>query len=677
MKLKSAAAQIALGLVRQDAIPGLNFRSSSNSLSGSLEKLDFSLDHTCGFPEMKPPRSSLKLDVVLDSPVIVLPRNRNSPEVLVANLGQISVVGKSPMEESILFPNSSLDEFDGELREDAISYNIFVCDISLYSLNLSDRWKMVNNLKMTYPTASSTTLMRAQELYMCDHSSAIPILHNTVVHLNISYMDEPNSCDCEGTGDYDEPTENGEKHSQLQIQGRVVSALKVSLTPKQYAQVLDSLGNIAANEDNFDTNEVSVTERRVNWQKEVHHLRGTRSKEPLPLPSPTHHADDSLPIKSSFDISELIVELALPIKTQTPLRTDTPVTPHLTLSCSELSFTCDKRSHQMEMDICLKALKLEDTNVTIDNPRRILASSKPGSGGNSRKTAKMLTQAFTEHISFLSKSCPELQKTTPVSIVESPSQNSGMGVRTESASLPDELDPGTIFQGRFNPVGIAFKPLKTVRKRRASTKRSKDHHHHESHQGCPVTPPPSPRPEDALWDNLVHIKIIMIDPKSPDFITKYSGMHKYTRVDFNILEVLLTPETFACLRQFFSDASKHGQANQASQSQFTQVNEDKQEFFEHEAADVLQRNTETVINVRALMVKLARTSGTIAEAEVNSVHCELKSRGQNYFGVDGRLGSLEIRDLGPYRGLYPLKFVFQGDQALDFDYVRIGEFRCL
>ncbi|ODN01813.1 Vacuolar protein sorting-associated protein 13D [Orchesella cincta] len=233
-----------------------------------------------------------------------------------------------------------------------------------------------------------------------------------------------------------------------------------------------------------------------------------------------------------------------------------------------------------------------------------------------------------------------------------------------------------IFSGRYHPVGVSLKPLKAIRRRRASTKRTK-HESDTNQQFCPVTPPPSPRPEDAFWDNLVHIKMIMIDQKSPDFITKYAGTHKHTRVDFNILEVLLTPETFACLRQFFSDASKHGKPSPPPLSN-TYAGGDNHglsasnlssnlEFVEQQ-----QRNSETIINVRALMVKLARTTGSLAEAEVNDVHCELKSRGMNYFGVDGRLGSLEVRDISAYAGLYPLKFVFQGEQALDFDYVRVG-----
>lgn len=728
-KLKSAAAQIALGLVRQDAIPGLNFRSSSNSLSGSLERLDFddSMTNLGGHSNtsttaaenflnyadipLRNSKSSLRLDVVLDSPVIVLPRNRNSPEVLVANLGQISVVGNNggidgqePRLSTADYMDD-FDDFDSPQTPDMISYNIFVCDISLYSLNLSDRWKMVDSLKMTYPSASSTTLMRAQELYQCDQSSAIPILHNTVIHLTISYLDDyvQTPPDRESRTDF---IGSGSPSSQLHIQGRVISALKVSLTPKQYAQVLDSLGNIATNEDDLETNEVSVRERRVNWQKEVGHVRpggGRVMKEPLPLPSPTHYADESLPIKSSFEISELIVELALPIQIQTPLIPTTKntlgavETPHLTLSCSELSYKCDKRSHRMEMDICLKALKLEDTSVSLDSPRRVLASSKPGRESEKpRKTTKSKVasstpnpQPFPNHHVYhhhISKSCPDLQKSCPVSIVESPSLATGVSaIRIESSSLPDELDPGMIFSGRYHPVGLAFKPLKPIRKRRTSTRRGKGPGSSQTiKQFCPVTPPPSPRPEDVFWDNLVHIKMIFIDPKSPDFITKYEGMHKHTRVDFNILEVLLTPETFACLRQFFSEASKHAghvsppphsapryqyQSDQP-QHQPTLLRHSVHPSQEDPIIEAHQKNSETVINVRALLVKLARTSGTLAEAEVNNVHCELKNIGMNWFGVSGTLGSLEVRDISRFGGLYPLKFVFQGDQALDFDYVR-------
>jgi vacuolar protein sorting-associated protein 13D len=147
--LKSAATHLALGLVRQESLGGNNtsgsygggFRSPLGSLSGSLDRLD--LDEVLAESDPPPTRVSrnkMKLDVVLDSPILVLPRSRESSEVLVAHLGQINITGSTDPAAAAKDANNSADG--------SINYNVFVCDISLYSLSLNARWKMIESLKM-------------------------------------------------------------------------------------------------------------------------------------------------------------------------------------------------------------------------------------------------------------------------------------------------------------------------------------------------------------------------------------------------------------------------------------------------------------------------------------------------------------------------------------------------
>lgn len=40
------------------------------------------------------------LDVILETPVVVLPESPNSPDVLVAHLGQITIANAVPVQES-------------------------------------------------------------------------------------------------------------------------------------------------------------------------------------------------------------------------------------------------------------------------------------------------------------------------------------------------------------------------------------------------------------------------------------------------------------------------------------------------------------------------------------------------------------------------------------------------
>jgi vacuolar protein sorting-associated protein 13D len=143
--LKSAATHLALGLVRQESLGGNNtsFRSPLGSLSGSLDRLD--LDEVLAESDPPPTRVSrnkMKLDVVLDSPILVLPRSRESSEVLVAHLGQINITGSNTLDPAAAGKDAN-NSADG-----SINYNVFVCDISLYSLSLNARWKMIESLKM-------------------------------------------------------------------------------------------------------------------------------------------------------------------------------------------------------------------------------------------------------------------------------------------------------------------------------------------------------------------------------------------------------------------------------------------------------------------------------------------------------------------------------------------------
>jgi hypothetical protein len=147
-------------------------------------------------------------------------------------------------------------------------------------------------------------LMRAQELYYCDPNMAKPILHNTVIQFNIDYFEESPFLNAEFNVSHFEEGEEEYLGPKLEIHGRVVNPLKVSLTPEQYSQVLDSLNNVAAGEDDFLQSElkVNIMERRMNWEKEVNSFcRQNKSPpDPMPLPSPTTAEDESLPISGQF-----------------------------------------------------------------------------------------------------------------------------------------------------------------------------------------------------------------------------------------------------------------------------------------------------------------------------------------------------------------------------------------
>ncbi|CAG7684383.1 unnamed protein product [Allacma fusca] len=710
-KLRSAAAHIALGLVRQDG-PSTAYRSPVGSLSGSLDKLNVdeeNINRGDGLPT-ETPSPIIQLDIILDSPVMVLPKSRNSPRVLVANLGQITVSGNNRSKisnENGHLHNSNFDpprcstpdmsnqsrrSFDEDF--DGVSYSVFICDVSLYSVDLTEKWNMMENLKYTFPTSTTTSAMKAQELYYCDPETSIPILHNTVIQISICYAEDPpfvNASNLESMF----PNEDAEDPyfgPKLELHGRVVNPLKVSLTPLQYSQILDSLNNISADSDDLSVNELDImrnpADARRRWREEVNSHRSgiyQRPLNPLPLPSPTRGDDDSLPISASFEVPELIVELVLP---EVPCKTRSRAKfgrnkvkkeqPRLCLSCSDLSVECDKKGYITEMKLNLKSLTLEDTSVPSTSPQRFLAMSntslKPDASEMCTSGSSVETNFFRLS-RFVSSSCPDLPKSVPILVPETPSYYvSNSYVRSESSSLPDHLDPTDIFSARFFAGKVA----------RSSNARRKNSFFLASSDRCsegkpvyPATPPPSPRATANTADterfvNLVHIDMCLVDSKSPNFISKYHGTHKFVNVDFNALEVLLTPETFICLRRFFSEANKieaedRDGLDPLNEYLHTNVKINK---IPEEAKGEDEKNTETKINVKALSVKIAKSHATLAEGRVTGVMCNLVNRGKDFFGVEGRLGSLQIKDVSSNAGKYPVKFTFQGKQALDFDYFR-------
>jgi hypothetical protein len=126
-------------------------RSPFGSFSISLDKLNG--DDGADFV-LEKKNFEVKIDIVFDSPVIALPRSRTSSEVLVANLGQItlSANGTSPWDDGLKsvppFREEKVEFSEGVSHSDAITYSLFIRDVCLYSLDLKERWNMIDNMKM-------------------------------------------------------------------------------------------------------------------------------------------------------------------------------------------------------------------------------------------------------------------------------------------------------------------------------------------------------------------------------------------------------------------------------------------------------------------------------------------------------------------------------------------------
>ena len=126
----------------------------------------------------------------------------------------------------------------------------------------------------------------------------------------------------------------------------------------------------------MSSQEVDVAENKMRWNlEEASYIQSimfgkTPLNHPMHLSSPTDSADDSLPINASFEIPELIVELVLPENTSSKVEKT-----HLSLSCSELCFECDKKGFLTATKLNLKSLTLENTSVPAESPQCFLAMS--------------------------------------------------------------------------------------------------------------------------------------------------------------------------------------------------------------------------------------------------------------------------------------------------------------
>ena len=166
-------------------------------------------------------RMNFKLDAVLETPVIMFPRNTTSSEMLSVHLGKIVITNLKQSEDE-----QQIRSTDSQGFSDVILVEFK--DISMYSMNLSS-------------TSTNASTSEAEKY------PGIPIIHNTTLELLVqttgSMLTEQESLDFSNFSNIDV---GGKKF--LQITGQV-SPLKVVLTKHIHEQILKTLDNITPNSD--------------------------------------------------------------------------------------------------------------------------------------------------------------------------------------------------------------------------------------------------------------------------------------------------------------------------------------------------------------------------------------------------------------------------------------------
>ena len=518
--ITAAATDIALGIVQKRADPYLQALDRENTpgrngaeSADCFIKSDLEMSASLGTP--RPPTSQstsipLQLDLLLETPVIVFPRNESSLEVLVAHLGQITVKNEFlhsfQVCEDPSFPNETS-------RVDR--YNIQVHRINVNSMNLESKFKKRN---MSNGIEKDLHAITALDLY--DSSKhGVPILHDTHLEINVNRITFGNSfvetgsisstlCDsklvnCENVDDID----------LIQVRGGVVNPLKVSLSRNQYQQLLDTLKS--------PTNGANIQPKNIvdfnNDRKNVESLR-------------------HIPIEGSFDIPVCSLEL----------RRDAfnaNIEPGIvSVTFAEFGVSFKKPCvESTNTQMALKGLIMEDLLLDENSPHRNLMIS----------SGSPLLLKRSQGISTLSSSCPDL-------IVHQRKD-------TMSKSLPSNLDTTTVFGLPIHLKDTSDMKQKVDRTRLPSTPPPSmcTSPCHKGHQK-----------DFKSEENLVYINVHMIEPMSKDHeISKKSINVDFNSLDINFnLQTWVVILDFFGIGSGSSDASfdtpvhsSQGQVKQATE----------------------------------------------------------------------------------------------------------------
>lgn len=112
---------MAFGLVQPRAGDIVGIADLSSSPRHARRNRTISLNRTTDNLLPNGPKVDIRLDIVLDTPVLVVPRSSSSPHVLVAHLGKISISNCKDKSTDLI--NSS---FAGVMTEDMLQFNMNV-----------------------------------------------------------------------------------------------------------------------------------------------------------------------------------------------------------------------------------------------------------------------------------------------------------------------------------------------------------------------------------------------------------------------------------------------------------------------------------------------------------------------------------------------------------------------
>lgn len=603
------------------------------------------------------------MDIVLDTPVLVLPRSSCSSQVFVVHLGKISMTNNTDrmsdpdvenmqqqqkerrqsslqkqgdcglkiftIDEEMFMEssqptidkkycnqkdeyfsqedlhNKSIDseipdqDYDDQQME---NYVLDIRNINAYSLDTRNR----KNFRVS-------ALPRAEEFYSC-REDAVPVLHDTAIHVNIiRRVEKPN---------VDILLDTIDPKELLQINGSMIKPLNLSLSRVQYLQLLETVENLfkvpadlARPPTSVDTIKlVMKTTDNFELTNETFEI-DSKFKRQLFQPTIAYEKKSLIEPKVVFELPIFIIQLKNELND-----------PLIDIVFRDFNVNYEMNSmYETSLQVSLRSLLMEDLLQSPDSQHRsMLVSSSPEN------------QQLRPNSAYSSRSCPNL--------IGPHFLDDGL-----TGSLPENLESGTGFNSFLNQTSL----LQPSHWLNVNTQHEKSN--------CPDTPPPSPQ-RRIRQDNLVLYSSLIVDPECPNFATQYNSMRQTSSIEFNSLDLIVSVKSWFAFLNFFGVFSDTDEET----SNFSNINN----YTIESAANAPKKdNSELEISVRSLTLVFVRPDYEIAKANVSNASF-IVTKLNAAKTVKGRLGSVSLLDLTVHGTLYRERFLTSGNEALNFTYAR-------
>ncbi|KAK7503179.1 hypothetical protein BaRGS_00005444, partial [Batillaria attramentaria] len=680
--IKTAATEVAMGMVGgrmdKDVAEGMSMTSlrreqSLGDITNTvlLQDLDMTGAHNVTTSPVTgdSPKNPIVLNARMETPILVIPCKPNSPQVLLAHLGEIVVdnTGSRDHHEADAEPDdyhfASLDTSAREVRD---KIYISLTNMNLYSVDFDKHKKLGRSLS----TSSFTGLT---------HELGVPILYDTAVDLiirkhsvDVGAANDSSSVDDigrDGFPDFGSFAQQSQQQlltvpsSVLDINIKISSPIKLGLSKEVYEQILQTADNLTYEAEVKDVpmgkrggaeGDVKMDAARPqNAGEGGGDSMGTRDvinkdnsvgeeKKPLDkrLSEGSSSAGGSKVDAESFMAKHIQFQVPL---FEVELRGDFGEGEQGLVDLQLYDFAMDFKKNDRaatHMKLRLKSLHMDDLlEAPTSSHRQIMVSRN---SWREKKRDRPRGGAGR----FMSTSCPDCTIVVPV------------------PQMPPSL-PSSFHESQSPPAlhKVGRSPLKRT----------------ENSAGrYPNTPPPTPQlleqigKQEQHVDDLVHIDVVLVDKKQPEFVSKYNRTNRFIDVEFSCLDTTINLQTWVVLLDFLGMGAKVHDDPSNTEEQPGEGTQTQDSSAAQTQGDVKEEvNSEIKFRVESFTLILNKSEYELARATAANLNTQISLREGN-ISMTGQLGSLSLLDQSPHGVKYTQRFVSVGKQVMQFKFFKYG-----